>query len=152
MRCYIFDIDGTLADASHRMHFIQGPEKNWDAFFAACVDDKPHEHICELALQLSYLQDAWVIFVSGRSDQVRIQTRDWLFKYVYKTKYNGDLIRLYMRKHGDHRPDHVVKLELLEKLRNNGWRPIMAFDDRDQVVRMWRNAGVPCAQVAEGDF
>jgi hypothetical protein len=28
----------------------------------------------------------------------------------------------------------------------------MAFDDRSQVVKMWRKRGVPCAQVADGDF
>jgi len=33
---YIFDIDGTLADVSHRLHYITGETKDWDAFFAAC--------------------------------------------------------------------------------------------------------------------
>jgi len=28
----------------------------------------------------------------------------------------------------------------------------MAFDDRNRVVATWRANGVPCAQVAEGDF
>jgi len=26
------------------------------------------------------------------------------------------------------------------------------FDDRDKVVKMWRNQGLRCCQVAEGDF
>jgi hypothetical protein len=32
--CYLFDIDGTLADLSHRLHYIKpaGGPKNWDAF------------------------------------------------------------------------------------------------------------------------
>lgn len=30
----IFDIDGTLADCSHRLHWIQSKPKNWNAFFA----------------------------------------------------------------------------------------------------------------------
>jgi hypothetical protein len=29
---YIFDIDGTLADISHRLHFIQQESKDWKAF------------------------------------------------------------------------------------------------------------------------
>ena len=52
----------------------------------------------------------------------------------------------------NHRPDHQVKGELLDRLRADGWEPIMAFDDRNQVVRMWREKGIPCAQVADGDF
>ena len=57
-----------------------------------------------------------------------------------------------MRKEGDHRPDHIIKLELLAQIRSDGFEPIMAFDDRNSVVKMWRDAGIPCAQVAEGDF
>ena len=34
MKAFIFDIDGTLADASHRLHHIQNGNKDWDAFFA----------------------------------------------------------------------------------------------------------------------
>lgn len=39
----VFDIDGTLANASHRMPYITNPNepKNWDAFFDGVVDDEP---------------------------------------------------------------------------------------------------------------
>jgi hypothetical protein len=57
-----------------------------------------------------------------------------------------------MRKEGDHRDDDIIKLELLEQVRADGFEPIMAFDDRNRVVAAWRSAGVPCAQVAPGDF
>lgn len=60
--------------------------------------------------------------------------------------------RLRMRRAGDHRPDDIVKREILDQMRADGWRPVMAFDDRARVVKMWREAGIPCAQVAEGDF
>jgi hypothetical protein len=35
------DFDGTLADITHRLHFIQGEHKDWPAFYRACVDDTP---------------------------------------------------------------------------------------------------------------
>ena len=44
------------------------------------------------------------------------------------------------------------QIELLEQMRLDGWDPGMAFDDRSRVVKAWREAGIPCAQVAEGDF
>mgnify|MGYP001591708211 CR=1 FL=1 len=42
--------------------------------------------------------------------------------------------------------------KLLAELLSHGHRPVMAFDARDRVVKTWRTNGVPCAQVAEGDF
>jgi len=45
-----------------------------------------------------------------------------------------------------------VKREMLDRIRADGYNPIMAFEDRSRVVKMWREAGIPCAQVAEGDF
>jgi hypothetical protein len=31
-------------------------------------------------------------------------------------------------------------------------RLVAVFDDRSSVVKMWRDAGVPCFQVAPGEF
>ena len=36
-----FDLDGTLADVAHREHMVRESPRNWDAFYAACVDDSP---------------------------------------------------------------------------------------------------------------
>jgi len=142
--CYLFDIDGTLADITHRLHHIQGDKKNWDAFFADCVHDKPIEPLCDLARAL--MSTSLLVFVSGRSDKVRAETQDWLLGAV------GVTGPLYMRKAGDRRPDYIVKGELLDQIISDGYQPIMAFDDRRQVVDMWRSRGIVCCQVAEGDF
>ena len=146
MRCYIFDIDGTLADCSHRLHHIQKQPKDWDGFFADCHLDAPHPHIIGLAKDLWSIQDSAIVFVSGRSDQCRDQTKEWLLTHGLPPG------PLYMRKAGDHRDDDTIKLELLAEVRADGFDPVMAFDDRNRVVKAWRDAGIPCAQVAEGDF
>ena len=142
-RCYIFDIDGTLADITHRLHHIEKTPKDWDTFFAECESDKPIEHMIRLC---STLRDSTsIVFVSGRSDQVRQETERWLARYdLYGS--------LYMRKAGDHKPDDLLKIELLATMRADGWEPIMAFDDRNRVVKAWRDAGIPCAQVVDGDY
>lgn len=44
----IFDIDGTLANAEHRVHHLQKEPKDWDAFFAGCTQDTPIEPVMEL--------------------------------------------------------------------------------------------------------
>lgn len=149
MKAYLFDIDGTVADLTHRLHHIQrehGP-KDWDSFFSACGDDAPIPHMCELARVLM-LDTQRVLFVSGRSEVVRTETLIWLHKHI---EYVPSMF-LYMRPAGDHRPDNIVKRELLARIRADGYDPIMAFDDRDQVVAMWRENGIPCAQVAPGAF
>lgn len=146
MKCYIFDIDGTLADCSHRLHHIQKQPKDWDAFFAECYLDAPHTHIIDLACHLRNAGGALIVYVSGRSDQCRYQTQEWLDRHGLPSG------PLYMRKAGDHRDDDIIKIELLAELRADGFEPVMAFDDRDRVVAAWRAAGIPCAQVAEGDF
>ncbi len=142
---YVFDIDGTLADCSHRLYHIEKKPKDWTAFFAAVGDDAPIPHmirLCEALVQ----SDNLVVFVSGRSDECREETLDWLFKYIDQE------LPLYMRKAGDYRADDIVKMELLAELRADGYEPVMVFDDRARVVAAWRAAGVPCAQVAPGDF
>lgn len=144
--CYVFDIDGTLADCSHRLHYINKEPKDWRAFFAAVAGDKPLPHIVRLAKHLYAYAKVPVVFVSGRSDECRDETLRWLLLHVFI----GD--GLYMRRAGDHRSDDIIKLELLAELRADGLNPIMAFDDRSRVVAAWRAAGIPRAQVAEGDF
>lgn len=155
MRCYLFDIDGTLANHSHRMHHIQKEPKDWDAFFDACVDDKPIPHMLDLLQTLTTSvtdfdnqasRDFEIVYVSGRSDSCQNATGVWLEKHGFP--YGN----LYMRKAGDHRPDYVVKGELLDQILADGYEPIMAFDDRTQCVKLWRARGIPCAQVAEGNF
>jgi phosphoglycolate phosphatase-like HAD superfamily hydrolase len=149
MAVYLIDIDGTLADTSHRQWVLEekrpyGP--NWELFFCLAVDDKPFPHMQQL---LSDLHQYWVrfVYVTGRPERYRQLTEDWLDKHDFPAARH-----LYMRKDGDHRPDHIVKRELLDLIRVDGFTPVMAFDDRNSVVKMWREAGVPCAQVAEGNF
>jgi hypothetical protein len=110
----------------------------------ACDADLPIPHIIDVAQSLALRADRCVVYVSGRSDQCRGLTEAWLLVHGLP---GG---RLYMRKAGDRRDDDVVKGELLDQLRADGLEPIMAFDDRNHVVRMWRERGIPCAQVAEG--
>lgn len=143
---YVFDIDGTIADNSHRTHHLLKQPKDWDAYHAEVMGDNVHHHIANLAWDL-HLAGKPLVFCTGRHDGQRQQTIDWFCKTGLPMPH-----RLYMRKEGDHRPDHIVKRELLDQIKADGFEPIMVFDDRNSVVKMWREAGVPCAQVAEGDF
>lgn len=148
MKCFIFDVDGTLADCAHRLHHIQSEPKNWDAFYAGCVDDAPIDHVMRV---LRALVDSGehCVFVSGRSQSTLANTHAWV---ASKSNRAWAPQQFYFRADGDHRDDVVVKKELLARLRGDGWEPIMVFEDRQSCVNMWRAEGIPCAQVAKGDF
>jgi hypothetical protein len=89
-----------------------------------------------------------VLLASGRSDAVRVQTQDWM--RGLDIEFSG----LYMRKAGDHREDCVVKAELLERIQKE-WNSHAIggiFEDRKQVVEMYRAKGLRVFQVADGNF
>ena len=149
---YIFDLDGTLALIDHRRHLVEGEHKDWRAFFAACVDDEPNLPVIR-TLQALRLTSQVLIF-SGRSDEVRNETVAWLAKHTsfmtHELTAGGDLT---MRQAGDYTPDDVLKRQWLHAMWPQDRSRIAAvFDDRDRVVRMWRSEGIPCFQVAEGEF
>lgn len=146
---YLCDIDGTIADCSHRLHFIQGEKKDWPAFFKACVDDKPIEDIIDLITDLESLEHT-IAYVTGRSDEVEKETCDWLYKNV-----GTENLVLYMRKAGDHREDKIIKSEILDDILNDYFREEKiagVFEDRQQCVDMYRARGLRVYQVAKGDF
>jgi phosphoglycolate phosphatase-like HAD superfamily hydrolase len=142
----LFDIDGTLADISHRRHHVMGENKNWGAFFKHMGDDAPNQPVVDLykALQVSGLYD--LVIVSARPDNNRPVTEQWLV-------WNGiEFERLIMRPAGDYRPDTEIKKEILDLLRDEGKDIAFVVDDRDCVVDMWRKNGITCLQCAPGDF
>lgn len=144
-RCYIFDIDGTLANASHRLHHLQKQPKDWDAFFGAQHLDEPHDHIVELARRLEAYD--CIVFCTGRPKTYLTETVAWLRRQHFTPP-----LALYMRGADDRRDDDIVKSELLDRILADGWDPIMAFEDRARVVAMWRARGIPCAQIDDGNF
>ena len=164
-RNIICDLDGTLADLTHRLHHVKGEKKNWDAFHAECVNDKPHEDVIQILLQLERVdcgcynpQDCGceprnnnVYILSGRNEVVRDETVCWLEKhvalhgaYVGGFHYNSNLV---MRKANDHRPDTEVKRDMVRELGLTPDNTLCVFDDRQCVVDMWRELGFRCLQV-----
>ncbi len=148
MTFYVFDLDGTLADHSHRVPLIvKGPDggvKDWTAFTKACVDDKPILPMIRLFQAIDFYHSNRVEIWTGRSGEVRGETEQWLIK---QGLWSGHLT--FMRPEGDHRDDVVLKREYLER---SAWRPDVVFEDRRRVVDMWRAEGITCLQNVPGDF
>jgi hypothetical protein len=89
-----------------------------------------------------------VLLISGREEIYRGVTEYWLGTHGL-LKYRLGLI---MRAEKDNRPDEIVKRELYEQKIQPHYQVGLVLDDRNKVVKMWRELGLTCLQVAEGDF
>lgn len=145
LTCWIFDIDGTLADTSARQHFLANGKKDWAGWFANMADDPVNDDIAQF---YDYADSMGIrsIVCTGRDEAYREVTEKWLAD----NQINADIV--YMRPLGDRRDDSVIKKEMLDDMRSKGYNPTMVFEDRDRVVKMWRENGIRCLQVAPGDF
>lgn len=149
---YIFDLDGTLALIGHRHHLLEANDREkWHRFYAACDKDTPNSPVIDTMERLRHAgADVWIF--SGRSDEVRDKTVAWLVEHTRFMPWELDTA-LMMREVGDHTADDVLKRQWLDAmLIDDRQRLVATFDDRDRVVAMWRAAGVPCFQVAGGEF
>ena len=57
-----------------------------------------------------------------------------------------------MRKKDDFRKDSIIKKEIFENEINPKYNVLFVYDDRNQVVKTWRELGVKVFQVEEGNF
>lgn len=140
----VFDIDGTLADVTHRQHFVKGKKKNWHGFNQAMINDTPNTAI--VALYKALWDKYYLIIASGRADNYRSQTEEWFKKWQIPVN------EIHMRNFGDYRADDIIKEEILHQLQNKGYQIQFVVDDRDSVVAMWRKNGITCLQCNYGDF
>lgn len=144
VKVVIFDVDGTLADNSHRQHWVRNKPRNWKAYNATMADDKPIQNIINMTHIMRYFYK--VIVVTARNADNAEVTKDWL------QRHNVFYEAIYFREENDYRDDTIVKSEILDQIIADGHEPVMVFDDRNKVVDMWRERGITCLQVAPGDF
>jgi len=142
--CIIVDIDGTLAHMNGRSPYD----------YTKVSTDLVDKTVRDIVLNYFWegretdpkIPATYVVIVSGREDGCKEETIQWLSD-------NGILYdELHMRKHDDHRDDRIVKKEIYETAIKPRYNVRFVLDDRDRVVKMWREQGLKVLQVAEGDF
>ena len=136
---WIVDVDGTLALRG------DGPDVRGPFDWERVDEDSLNLPVARLVWALAAKHE--IIIVSGRDECCRRDTALWLYDHgIYYAE-------LYMRPHGDRRPDVVVKREIYTMSIAPSWRVLGVIDDRDQVVHMWRDdLNLMCAQIAYGNF
>lgn len=128
----IVDIDGTISVLNENRSLYDVSNSDDDTVV------KPMKKLIEL-----YSNDGTeVIFVTGRYNKFREVTYNWLRKNVLPEKD----FHLFMKKDGDLRNDFDVKKEIyLEKI-DKEFNTLAVFEDRSNVVEMWRSLGLFCLQ------
>ena len=168
----IFDLDGTLAIIEKRRLLAGSPTGNkpvqskmdWDVFFDAenIKLDEPNKPVIKMA-QL-FAEDGFrIVIFSGRNDRSFATTKQWLNKFDVPF----DLLIMRPDKFKDQSwpiadgnpatpemrfmPDEILKKAMLDTFVDID-DVFLVVDDRDKVVKMWRDLGLNTFQVAPGDF
>lgn len=131
----IVDIDGTLAHSSGK--------RGWYEY------DKVHTDDVDAVVRyvINNLKGVFdVLIVSGREDNCKDITLEWL------NKYRIEFTDIFMRKTGDGRKDSIIKEEIFWNDIYPNYNVVCVFDDRNSVVKMWRNLGIKTFQCDYGNF
>ena len=145
MKCYIVDVDGTIADSEHRLHYVTNGHRDWTNWKKYWQDDKPIQPVIDI-IRLGHSVGIKIVLCTAREDNCREETIKWL--QIHDVPYDD----LFMRDDYDTRPDDIIKFELLQEILRDGYEPLCVFDDRQCVVDMWRAQGLVCLQPAPGNF
>lgn len=164
----ICDLDGTLCNLDHRLHFVK-PEKcecpvvyetteikhvegcssnqfkkDWKSFFEGIRLDTPKKDT-KSAIVSAFIDGVNIIFVSARPERYRDATIEWLSRNLgIVTNYV-----LIMRENNDNRVDTEVKSDIHSKYLKN-LKILRVYDDRPSVIRMWREKGLEVVDCGSG--
>ena len=124
----VVDIDGVLADATHRQHHVERRPKDWDAFFAAVGEDPLLVEGRRRLIELS--QDHEVVLLSGRPERTRADTLAWL------DQHGMPVSRLVLRADADHRAAPDLKADLIRGIGAPDEIAVVLDDDESIVERL----------------
>jgi predicted kinase len=138
------DIDGTVADLTHRRHFVEQEKKDWKGFFEAMSGDTVILSTTKILIDF-YNEGYGIIYVSARPEDYREQTLNWLEANCLNFPFT-----ILMRSSGDKRPDVEVKRDILHRYFPDKSVIKKVIDDRPSVIRMWKEEGLDVIDVGKG--
>lgn len=137
----IFDVDGTLVDVSSVQHYVNPSDprfpgkKDWEKFHGESINCPPIPETLQLH-EKARAGGLAILIVTARSNVWSLPTMLWL------KEHGVEHDELYMRKNMDFRKDYIVKAEILQQIKKDGYRPVMAVDDNPNVIKLWKNHGI----------
>lgn len=146
----VFDLDGVIADALHRQHFLHDPDgsvrdqPDWRGFFLACVDDSVID--AGRAMAECVAQETCVVILTARVFDIAEQTRRWLAEHRIRHDW---LILRGPRRSGS---SSEFKSQELDALEQRGAAIALAADDDPRNVEMMRGRGIATLYVPSGYY
>jgi len=137
----VCDIDGTIADINHRLHYVQGETKDWKGFFSEMKEDDLREDVYATLKEQEALGKK-IIFVTARPEDYKEVTEAWLRWNVPLTSP----FMMFMRRSGDSRDDTIVKEQIYNTYLKD-MNVTLVIDDRPKVIRMWESLGLEVLDV-----
>lgn len=138
-KCILVDLDGTLCNINHRLKYLE----NKKIFHKLCYLDKPDDKIVSLVQLLSNYYK--IIIVTCRPKSVENLSIEWL------KNHNINFYKIFSRNDNDDEHDDKIKLKFLKEIQKD-FDVEFSLDDRDSVVKMFRENGIKCLQVNYGNF
>ena len=138
----IFDIDGTLANCDHRLHYVKNKPKNWDAFYSECMSDHVIWPVAEM-LEL-FRKNHLIYIVTGRPERNRDLTELWL----NNNKIYFD--KLIMRGDRDFRKSPDYKSSVCDTIEAEGNKIFLAVEDREDCINIFISRGIYTFDVSNG--
>jgi hypothetical protein len=136
------DLDHTLSDAAWRDIHLG----DWETYNRLAIDDKPITEIIAASRALVFL--GWkMIIVTCRKESCRGATWVWLVNHRVMAE------ELLMRPDDDYRPSREVKVDLVKRRFGPDLKAAgvaMIWDDREDVLVPFREAGILTMQVHHG--
>ena len=142
----IFDLDGTLSDATERRRHLAATPPDWNSFYEELEQDPPIVPIADLYRSLCRDESYTVVILTGRPERYRSHTERWLETHKLPQR------PIYFRPDDDNGHDLDVKKRVYHALTANGDKVAFVVEDRNSVVQMWRELGVVCLHCFDAPF
>lgn len=136
------DLDGTVADNSHRTGFIQSTKKDWDAFYSPelIAKDSPISSATRALKRMMEMQGLLLYFLTGRPEKTRQATVEWLRLHAPSAVATSPIL---MRPDGDFRKADVYKEEHIQRVNTLYPNRVKIFIDDDlRNVDMYKRLGI----------
>jgi hydroxymethylpyrimidine pyrophosphatase-like HAD family hydrolase len=151
----IVDLDGTLCD--HTVRHQRALDKGYDQvspwaaqhfedYYRGLENDPPIRPILNIVKRFKH--DHKIIFITGRPIQYFEETMIWLANHgFFISKF-----KLFMRQEINGIHDTEMKKMIYQNQIKEKYDVRFVLEDRNSVVKMWRDLGLTCLQVQEGNF
>lgn len=144
-KCVVVDIDGVIADGSHRQYLLQQDPPRWKTFFLHSDSDEP---IAGSKALLESFNPQWVVvLLTARPHYVAERTRIWLDEKGFR----WDLLITRARSDGGLKSPEFKKRSIAE-LETAGLATQLAIDDDARNISAFEQIGLEALYLHSGYY